>query len=54
MWRYHLTSTPWRAGMTSGVAFGVITAGPVAVQLGPVHAAVAFGVGATIFGILRG
>lgn len=54
MWRYHLTSTPWRAGMTSGVAFGVITAGPVAVQLGRVHAAVAFGVGATIFGILRG
>lgn len=54
MWRYHLTSTPWRAGVTSGALFGVIMAAPVAVQLGPVHGVVSFGIGAAIFGILAG
>ena len=54
MWRYHLTSTPWRAGVTMGILFGVVTAAPVAVQLGPVHGVVGFGVGGTIFGVLTG
>jgi hypothetical protein len=54
MWRYHLTSTPWRAGITSGLAFGMIMAAPVAVQLGPVHGLVGFLIGGVIFGVLIG
>ena len=54
MWRYHLTSTPWRTAVTTGILFGVIMAAPVAVQLGPVHGVVAFALGGAIFGVLIG
>lgn len=55
MWRYHLISTPWRAGVTGGIMAGVITGfvfgaeGPslvVGLVAGVIHGA--------LFGILIG
>lgn len=54
MWHYHLTSTPWRTGMTSGVVFGLIMAVPLALQAGPVHGLVGFALGGGFFGVLTG
>jgi hypothetical protein len=54
MWRYHLTSTPMRAALTTGLVFGVVMGAPLAVQLGPVQGAMGFVLGGGIFGLLAG
>ena len=55
MWRYHLTSTPWRAGVTYGILFGAVN-GVVFGAEGP-SAVVGLVVGViagTFYGILVG
>lgn len=55
MWRYHLTSTPLRAGLFLGLAFGAIMGTPVGVaERSVVVGVIGAAIGGTIFGIITG